>query len=290
MIGHADALTQLAQAVIVEHLLEFRLADEHDLHELATFRFKVGKQSDVFEHVARQALGFVDDQHDIVAIAGLFEQIGVELFAKGQLVALGVCVPQFHEDEAKELNFSQSRIENQRRFAVRSQFAQQRTTHGYRLTGFGDMTAADIAHHTWLSTDQAVLAAQRLCSEPFLWHDSEARLQRFREAAADAGLGMTRGGRFWHLMGDTSKARAMHQLREWIDHGRGRSVTVALGDSDNDREMLEQADIAVCVRRHDGTMLDCEGQQRTLRTGQPGPTGWNSAVLEILRDFRPPDR
>ncbi|MCB1772904.1 MAG: HAD-IIB family hydrolase [Gammaproteobacteria bacterium] len=174
--------------------------------------------------------------------------------------------------------------------AIRAFIAQQRTTHGYRLTGFGDMTAADIAHHTGLSTDQAVLAAQRLCSEPFLWHDSEARLQRFREAAADAGLGMTRGGRFWHLMGDTSKARAMHQLREWIDHGRGRSVTVALGDSDNDREMLEQADIAVCVRRHDGTMLDCEGQQRTLRTGQPGPTGWNSAVLEILRDFRPPDR
>ena len=167
---------------------------------------------------------------------------------------------------------------------IREFIRQQRDADGYRLTGFGDMSVDEIGRHTGLSDHAAALAARRLCSEPFLWHDSETRLQAFREAAARIGLCITRGGRFWHLMGDTSKARAMQRLRSWMDHDRGQSVTVALGDSDNDREMLEQADIAVCVRRHDGTILDCEGRQQTVRTERPGPAGWNDAILGILHD------
>jgi predicted mannosyl-3-phosphoglycerate phosphatase (HAD superfamily) len=51
--------------------------------------------------------------------------------------------------------------------------------------------------------------------------------------------------------------------------------------------MLEAADIAVIVMRHDGTHLDCHGVKRTLRTQQPGPTGWNTAVLEIIAGLKP---
>jgi mannosyl-3-phosphoglycerate phosphatase len=167
---------------------------------------------------------------------------------------------------------------------IRDFITRQRDASGYRLTGFGDMTPADISRHTGLSISDAALAAKRLCSEPFLWHDSDTRLQDFRREAAHVGLGITRGGRFWHLMGDTSKARAMHRLQAWMDRNRAPSMTVALGDSDNDREMLEQADIAVCVRRHDGTILDCAGRRRTILTDHAGPAGWNNAILEILRD------
>ena len=168
--------------------------------------------------------------------------------------------------------------------AIREFIVRQRQEFDYHLTGFGDMSTDDISHHTGLSSEDAARAAKRLCSEPFLWHDSEPRLQAFRQAAAHIGLGMTRGGRFWHLMGDTSKARAMQRLRAWMDHNREPSITVALGDSDNDREMLEQADIAVCVRRHDGSVLDCSGRHQTLQTEHAGPTGWNGAILRILRD------
>ena len=61
---------------------------------------------------------------------------------------------------------------------------------------------------------------------------------------------------------------------------------IALGDSDNDREMLRSADVAVVVRRPDGGVLhDCHGIRRTLVTAQPGPAGWNQAILETLNEM-----
>jgi mannosyl-3-phosphoglycerate phosphatase len=46
--------------------------------------------------------------------------------------------------------------------------------------------------------------------------------------------------------------------------------------------MLQSADIAVVIQRPDGSHLDCHGIRQTLLTEQPGPAGWNEAVLQIL--------
>ena len=49
-------------------------------------------------------------------------------------------------------------------------------------------------------------------------------------------------------------------------------TVIALGDSENDSEMLQnRADIAVVIRRHDGSHLDCQAGRQTLLTEQPGP-------------------
>ena len=84
-------------------------------------------------------------------------------------------------------------------------------------------------------------------------------------------------------MGTTCKASAMNTLCGLFatHHGSAPRV-IALGDSDNDIDMLSAADIAVVVRRHDGSHLDCHGIQATLRTELPGPAGWNKAVLQLL--------
>jgi mannosyl-3-phosphoglycerate phosphatase len=174
---------------------------------------------------------------------------------------------------------------------IRDFITRQRNGHGYKLLGFGDMSVAERARNTGLDLAAAARAGQRLCSEPLVWLDSAMHLERFRAAAHAAGLTLTRGGRFWHLMGDTSKARGLVAMRSLFSTGQAEAPTViALGDSDNDREMLRSADIAVVVRRPDGSRLDgCNGIRRTLVTGQPGPAGWNQAVLEILNElgFKP---
>jgi mannosyl-3-phosphoglycerate phosphatase len=159
---------------------------------------------------------------------------------------------------------------------------EQRRHQGFRLRGFGDMTASDIAALTGLGIASAGLAAQRLCSEPFLWDDSEERLRDFVQIAGAQSLRVTRGGRFWHLMGSASKATAMLEVAGMLESPSISTTTVALGDSDNDIEMLQQADIAVIVKRHDGTHLDCNGRQRTLLTEHSGPRGWNTAILSIV--------
>jgi mannosyl-3-phosphoglycerate phosphatase len=97
---------------------------------------------------------------------------------------------------------------------------------------------------------------------------------------------VTRGGRFWHLMGLSSKAQAMQtMLALFAGENEPAPTTIALGDSENDRGMLQSADIAVVIRRHDGTHLDCHGLKQTLYTQQQGPAGWNAAILQILTEL-----
>ena len=116
-----------------------------------------------------------------------------------------------------------------------------------------------------------------------MWLDSGEALGRFTAAARSEGLNVTQGGRFHHLMGGTDKARAMLALRAMFAADRpSLTPVIALGDSENDRGMLEAADIAVVIRRHDGTQLACHGLKRTVFTEQAGPAGWNAAVLQIL--------
>lgn len=159
---------------------------------------------------------------------------------------------------------------------------------GYRFTGFNDMSTDEVAQDTGLPVEAAALARQRLCSEPLRWEDDEQALESFARRVDDAGLNLTRGGRFLHVMGRTDKARALRRLSErYIDTGFDTFTTVALGDSPNDREMLRAADIGVIVKRHDGEWLDARGHYQTVRTDTPGPAGWNRAVLQLLNNLAP---
>lgn len=157
---------------------------------------------------------------------------------------------------------------------------------GFRFRGFHDMSDAEVADDSGLPPAAAARARQRLCSEPLLWQDSDAALTAFRDRLAQQGLQLTRGGRYWHVMGPTSKALAMQRLCGlYRQAGLARFSTIALGDSPNDIEMLNASDIAVIVRRPDGDTLDCRGAQQTLVTEQPGPAGWNTAVLQLIDQF-----
>lgn len=159
---------------------------------------------------------------------------------------------------------------------------------GYRFTGFHDMSDAEVARDTGLPMDAAAKARQRLSSEPLRWEDDESALAEFAHRLDDAGLNLTRGGRYLHVMGRTDKARAIRRLCErYLDAGFDTFTTIALGDSPNDREMLAAADIAVVVRRKDGQCLDVEGRYQTITTDAAGPEGWNRAILQLLHNLAP---
>ncbi|MBT8430642.1 MAG: HAD hydrolase family protein, partial [Gammaproteobacteria bacterium] len=74
---------------------------------------------------------------------------------------------------------------------IRQFIEQQRSSHRWRLRGFGDMSAAAVAESTGLGIHAAEDAKRRLCSEPFLWHDSEENLKKFIAVAGAAGLRVT---------------------------------------------------------------------------------------------------
>ena len=158
-----------------------------------------------------------------------------------------------------------------------------RSTQGLNFRGFHDMTVDEVARDTGLAPVDAARARQRLCSEPLIWRDSDDALALFRRHLDDAGLTLTRGGRYWHVMGRTDKAQAMARLCAlYRQAGFDHFTTIALGDSPNDAAMLAAADIAVIVRRKDGSWLEGRGREQTINTEATGPAGWNAAMLQLL--------
>lgn len=164
-------------------------------------------------------------------------------------------------------------------------FAELKRRAGGAVRGFSDMTPEEVALETGLAPEPARLAARREFDEPFRFLGDEGRhAAGLAEWAAARGLRVTRGGRFWHLHGATDKGRAVRILRGLFERKLGPVRTLGLGDSPNDLSLLAAVDVAVAVRKPDGSHDPdlAAGVPGLRRAPGVGPEGWNLAVLEIL--------
>jgi mannosyl-3-phosphoglycerate phosphatase len=170
-----------------------------------------------------------------------------------------------------------------------AELQQLRNDRGFRFRGFHDMDADEVARETGLSHAAAELARQRLCSEPLAWQDTDSAMADFGQALAGRQLRLVKGGRFWHVLPQADKGSALRQLASmYRAHGLPVFTSLALGDSPNDCSMLQAADIAALIRHKDGSVMDCETHGRTIETTEPGPAGWNTAVLQVLQMLSAP--
>jgi mannosyl-3-phosphoglycerate phosphatase len=161
--------------------------------------------------------------------------------------------------------------------------ADLRRSCGFNFQGFADLEPADVARLTGLSIAAAQHARQRLCSEPLIWRGSDVGFEQFLQELHRHDLTLVQGGRFWHALGQTDKARAIQRLNQhFTDAGFTEFTTIALGDSPNDSAMLQSADVAVVIRRNDGSWLQLETSQQKIETRASGPGGWNEFFQQYL--------
>ncbi len=159
---------------------------------------------------------------------------------------------------------------------------QLREQHQLIFEGFSDYPVALLAEDTGLTETQASQAKQRLASEPLKWLDSDDKLQLFKQSLANEGLQLIQGGRFLHVMGQNDKSKAMVWLLNRFK-GKKKAQTIALGDSQNDLKMLEQADFAAVIRKHNGGHLKLDkSPDQVIYSKHAAPLGWSEVINELF--------
>ena len=153
----------------------------------------------------------------------------------------------------------------------------------YPIRGFGDMNHEEVMALTHLDRQSVQDAMQRDFTEPFIIED-RSLIPRLTKDAHEEGFDIIEGGRFFHLVSkDQDKAEAMLKLAHLYNEYHDKAIqTIALGDSQNDFNMLNKADIGVLIPKHDGSFAPIQSTKKILHAKHPGPKGWNTAIKEIF--------
>jgi mannosyl-3-phosphoglycerate phosphatase len=153
------------------------------------------------------------------------------------------------------------------------------------VKGFSDMTIEQVAEECNLPLSQAELAKQREYDEPFkILTDNPTVISKLESLIADCGLRCLRGGRFYHITGNNDKGLAVARMISLLDQRYGPVVSIGVGDSKNDLEMLLNVQFPILVKKineqHDQDLLlqipDINLAHHT------GPVGWNEMVLKLI--------
>lgn len=153
---------------------------------------------------------------------------------------------------------------------------------GWQVTGMSEMSVAEVCRRTGLDRAAAERAMDRQASEPFLFDAPSAppSLVDVERCLAPVGVSVTRGGRFWHLVGrGIDKATGVDVV---CRHFRSvdRAHTAAVGDAWNDLPMLQAVGVGVLLG--DRVPPD-DVPSGILRVDATGPPGFVRAVELIGR-------
>ncbi len=151
------------------------------------------------------------------------------------------------------------------------------------ILGFSDMDDQELSQDTGLDPGSAKLARMREYDEAFrLLNENEERADLLIEQIHSRGLNYTRGGRYWHLLGDNDKGKAVKLLADIYKEKNGPVKTVGLGDSLNDLPMLNAVDVPILVQKPGGIYDPKIMDERIKRADGIGPVGWNRAIFDIF--------
>jgi mannosyl-3-phosphoglycerate phosphatase len=150
-----------------------------------------------------------------------------------------------------------------------------------KLRGFGDLTPQEVADLCGVSFSQATLAKKREYDEPFILEDASLE-DELEEIAGRSHFQINRGGRFYHLIGNSDKGKAVLLLRDLYRQKPTNLKTVALGDSLNDLPMLKAADYPILVQKPDGSYDPLVKLDNLILAPGSGPSGWCEALLKLV--------
>ena len=176
-------LRELFQVLAREHGAQLGLADQDDLQQLALARLEVGEQAQLLQHVGRQVLRLVDDEH-VVAPGGVgaqqevVQRIEVVLHRGRLLVAARHGDVELVADRLQQLDHRELGIEDVGDVAVGRDLLQEQAAH----RGLAGADLARQQHEAAPAAQPIEQVGQRL--PVALAHEQVARVRRDGERLA----------------------------------------------------------------------------------------------------------
>ncbi len=153
---------------------------------------------------------------------------------------------------------------------------------GEELRGFGDLSEAEIEKLTGLPPEAVKRAKAREFTEPFLT-PRQVDPEKLKQAVQELGFRVVVGDRFSHLIwGEAGKGKGSMWLKQqYLPTLSGEKViTVGLGNSPNDLDMLEVVDYPIIIPGKNGPHPGLVGKGWEVARS-PGCQGWAESVREI---------
>ena len=144
------------------------------------------------------------------------------------------------------------------------------------------MKIKEIMSYTGLDYENSKKARQRQYSLPFLWLGSNSQLESFKKFVIKFNLKIIFGGKFFHLSGKSDKGQALLYLKNFYSKILDKELlTVALGDSENDVQMLLKADFSGIIKNDHTEKIKLKKFKNTFYSNSPAPEGWKEILLMI---------
>ena len=112
-------------------------------------------------------------------------------------------------------------------------------------------------------------------------------MQDFKSKLSEFGLSLTKGARFLHLKGQANKGVALKDLINYMKKAKkiDNYKVIALGDSENDIEMLQMSDHPFLIKIPNRSFIKFKSSQKARKSINPAPLGWKESILS-LDDFK----
>ena len=160
---------------------------------------------------------------------------------------------------------------------------------GEHCTFYNDLNDFEKQKFSGLNEKELMNASRREFTELIIWKSDYENLIKFNDYLHTHDLKIIKGGRFHHISNNINKGISMLRLvNEYKKYYPSKKfVTIAIGDSENDLEMLNCVDYPCLVKSNDSqTFIKNIKSSNLFISDREAPEGWEDCVNQAFEQIR----
>ena len=157
------------------------------------------------------------------------------------------------------------------------------------LDMFDDLCLDEKSRLSGLKGNDLHLASKRDFSILINWKSDDGRYSKFKSVLHGHGLKLIKGGRFSHICASHDKGQAVKFFLNQIKSSGmyNKILTIGIGDSTNDLEMLSNVDYACVVKsKNNNDLMKKIDISKVLLSTQHAPEGWAECIHKIFTQIK----